>query len=162
MASKQFVASDIITDAVDRCFALIQQYHRGVIVPWSAIESTSGFARQSTHWSAFLRRFRRKTRDERGIVLWPVTGVGLQLCTVEDQLRRVPLARAARAARQLKRGHEALSSIDDKELSLSQRDERFMRAMLLSESIVKATTTKALLARPESVLSFSRVAGEAS
>jgi hypothetical protein len=116
-----FEAKDIIGDAVRRAVKLFAARKRGDVVAWAEIEATAGFGKDSPHWVAFNKRFRRDFLNASGIAVWPVSGTGLQLCTHEFQLKHLPLARQRRACRQFTKSLNAVLSLPDKELTDHQR-----------------------------------------
>lgn len=116
-----FEAKDIIGDAVARAVKLFAAHKRGDVIPWATIESAAGFDKESPHWTAFNQRFRRDFERNHGIAVWPVTGVGLKLCTHEFQLLELPLLRQKRACRQFTRSMRAVTALPDKELTTHQR-----------------------------------------
>lgn len=148
-----FVEKDIIGDAVRRSVKLFAQYHRGEIVGWEEIEETAGFDRFSPHWHAFSKRARRDFREETGIVLWPVTGIGLELLTIKDQLHRRSISRQRRATRQMTRDLIELRAIPDRELSEHDRRLKYSkidRARQARRSVLYAVRVSHILARPSS------------
>lgn len=116
-----FDAKQAITNAVQSALTLFGQHVRGDVVTWAAIDQTTGIDRGSSHWTAFNKRFRRDFLNSTGIALWPVAGVGLQLCTLSFQLKELPLLRQRRAVRQYTKSLNAVRSIPDAELSTHQR-----------------------------------------
>ena len=117
-----FASKDVISDAVARVVSLLSPHKRGDVVSWEQIETAAGFERESTHWSAFNRRMRKCFRQNTGIVLWPVNGIGLKLLTTDEQLNMRSISRQRRAIRQLTRDVIELKALPDSELSDHQRN----------------------------------------
>jgi hypothetical protein len=120
-------AKDVVSDAVARVIRLAAGYARGQVIPWILIEQVAGFDRESTHWPAVDRRWRRELRKTRGITTEAVPGVGLKLHTVNDQVNRRSEKRRARASRQLSRDAEELRATPDRELTQSLKDQKYRR-----------------------------------
>lgn len=116
--------SKAVTDAVERTLRALAAYQRGQVCPWSAVEKAAGFERGTTHWTAFRVRLDRAVMRTRGVTLWAVPGVGLQLLDVADTLRVVPKKRNARARRQYTKTIRSLAAIPARELTDRQQIER--------------------------------------
>lgn len=116
-----FKAKDIISEAVERALELFRGYARGHVVPWLLIEETTGLSRESSHWTAFNKRFRRDFLNETGVLVWPVAGEGLKLVTEQEQLGRCQDARRRRSLRQLTRAVTELRALPDDSLSEHER-----------------------------------------
>lgn len=121
MMATKFAEKDIITDAVTRVMEVLDQFARGEVCSWERIETAAGFDRESSHWSAFVMRLKRRHRRERGIVLFAVSGVGFKLLTTDEQLNMRSEHRLKKAIRQLTRDREELRCTPDVELSHFQR-----------------------------------------
>lgn len=122
-----FEEKAVITAAVERAVALFARHKRGDVVPWAAVEKAAGFPRFSPHWTQFNKRFRRDFRDQTGIEVWPVAGVGLKLCTPQEQLTDVPQKRQARSLRQMGRGIAALKALPNEELTAHEQTVKFRK-----------------------------------
>lgn len=132
---QDFVQSDTITEAVNKALALFDGLPRGSVVPWEQIEQATGILRESQHWTAFNRRFRRDFREATGIVLWWFKGCnGLKLTTTQEQLNVVPLKRQQRALRQVARGAKELAALPDADLSDHQRAAKYVRLNQIKNS----------------------------
>lgn len=114
-----FTAKDVITNAVNDTMKLLRTRKRGDTATWAELERAAGFTRESPHWTAYDRRFRRDFLNESGIKLFAVNGVGLKLMTHEEQL--FDKSRQQRANRQLWRGNKELTALPSRELSDHQR-----------------------------------------
>lgn len=122
-----FEPKDVISDAVASAVKIITPRKRGEIIAWEQIETAAGFGRESPHWGAFNKRMRRQVRQDTGIVLWPVNGIGLKLLSTEEQLHMRSIARQRRAIRQMTRDLVELKALPDKELSDHQRTVKYRK-----------------------------------
>lgn len=114
-----FKTKSVISNAVEATLQLLRQRKRGDVVTWAELETTADFDRDSKHWTAYDRRFRRDFLKETGIKLFAVSGTGLKLMTASEQL--LDESRQRRANRQLWRGNKELESLPGRELSDHQQ-----------------------------------------
>jgi hypothetical protein len=80
-----------------------------------------------------LAHVRRRLERERGISTWPDPTVGYKLCTTAEQLR-IPVLRARRAIRQVRRGRRSVEALPEKSLTVNQRRARAFLAERSRES----------------------------
>lgn len=117
----RFEEKQAIKGAVAAALELLRKHKRGDVVPWAAIEGAAGFERYTRHWAAFLKRTRRDFMGETGICLWPVTDVGMELLTTQDQLITRSAKRRRKALRQMRRDVKELAAIPDADLTSRQK-----------------------------------------
>lgn len=122
-----FDAKDVITDAVNAVVLVMRRYGRGDVVPWPLIESTAGFARQTQHWTAFVRRLKRELRHGRGVTLTAIPGVGWRIDTQGQQLHDRSIRRQRRAVRQMTMDVVELKALPDEELSDHERTTKYRK-----------------------------------
>ena len=129
-----------ITDAVDAVYAATRDLRRGQTLLHETIERLLGVSRHVGMYDHVVRRVRRRLQDERAIATWPEPTVGYRLCTVAEQLA-LPLHRARRASRQIRRGIRSVEALDGAELTIHQRvlQARTLEAAITSESHVRAS-----------------------
>ena len=148
-----FEAKDVIGEAVSRAVTLFTSHTRGDVVPWALIEAAAGFGRLSPHWAQFNKRFRRDFRNRSGVEVWPVPGVGLKLCTPDEQIRDVPERRQARSLRQLTRAVAAVKAMPDRELTDHQRvfkSHKLAQAREARRAVLQSVRLGHKLAKPSS------------
>jgi hypothetical protein len=116
-----FDTNDFITKAVQAVTSLILSRERGAVLAWPDVEGSAGFTRRSSHWSAFVRRLKRDLRDNSGLTLHALPGVGYKIETVDEQLNARAIRRHRRARRQLDADVKELAALPDTLLSDHQR-----------------------------------------
>ena len=79
------------------------------------------------------RHLKRLLREERGIVLWSVFGVGYRLLTAAEQIVVPARERGKRARRQLRRAVREIAATPTEELSEVERNSRSFRLRELQD-----------------------------
>lgn len=138
-----------ITDAVDAVYAATRDLRRGQTLLHETIERLLGVARHAGMYDHVVKRVRRRLQDERAIATWPEPTVGYRLCTVAEQLA-LPLHRARRASRQIRRGIRSVAVLDQADLTLHQR---VLQARTLEAATQTALHVSASIREHDSMLS---------
>jgi hypothetical protein len=112
---------EVITKGVNAVVRLIVERGRGHVVTWEEVESLSGFARYSQHWSALMLRLKRDLRKLYGMTVTAVTTIGLRIDTPAEQLHERSVRRLRKARRQVDMDVKELESLPGELLSDHQR-----------------------------------------
>jgi hypothetical protein len=135
-----FETKPVILDLAELLYARAGQLDRGDVLRTEEVEVVTGCVRYEDCWTTLLKKFRRLMLDRRHIALWPVPGVGYRLCTKDEQLNLITVARQRRAARQLSRSLREVGAMPNRELTLHQQRVRALkvRQMLATRRQIKA------------------------
>lgn len=109
-----------ITEAVDTVYALTIALKRGEMLTHSAVREVLGIVPHEGPWDHIIRKVGRRLQKERGIAFWPNIRDGCKLCTVAEQLT-LPIERAKRGLRQVRKGRKSVEALPDTSLSIQQR-----------------------------------------
>lgn len=128
-----------LSDIAKKIMDATASMKRGDIIPFAMIESVSGITRYTTGWASVVKKLKRLMLQERQIALWPVVSVGYKLCTKEEQLNKLPVARQKRATRQITRSIFETESLDTEGLSDHQKRVKALRVhqMIQSRRLIK-------------------------
>jgi hypothetical protein len=109
-----------VTSAVDGLFLLSNQYERGQIIPWDAIEDIAG-ERNSNRGKYTILKWRRRLEREREIVTLCADTVGVRLLTHKETAAEIPRIRQRKAYRQIRRAIKQTALVDVSRLSMHER-----------------------------------------
>lgn len=110
-----------IRDYVDRLFDEFQSFQRGRLLPWRRIELILGHSIDEGRGRYIVDLFRRRLRQEKGIVTRAVYGQGLRFLTHEDALTDVPIYRFRKAARQMHYGLSESKAISTRSMGVHKK-----------------------------------------
>jgi hypothetical protein len=128
-----FVETDRIAASVEAVYALTLGLNRGQILTHEDIAGVLNLAPHEGSWDHVVNKVRRRLERERGISTWPDPTVGYKLCTTAEQLL-IPVLRARRAIRQVRRGRRSVEALPEKSLTVNQRRARAFLAERSRES----------------------------
>lgn len=113
-----FEKSVEVAEQVSLVYDHASKLERGQLLTHRAVTSILGVAPHEGSYDHVVRVVRRRmlNEDPRGIAMWPVTGVGYRLCTVEEQLE-IPTRLARRGLRRFRWGRKSGEAIPVNDLT---------------------------------------------
>lgn len=120
-----FEESAVITEGVERLFALADSHERGQFIAWDKIEAAAGFSRNDVQCRYIVSKFFKRYLRERGIAFRPEPGVGYRMLTESEQVRVCGRDRNRKAFRQLGTAIKEIEGGDVEKLSMADRRLRF-------------------------------------
>jgi hypothetical protein len=152
-ARPDFRRSARVEAMVEALFQVCLRLDRGDTLANETITETLGFGPDRPAWRYCARCLARRVEHERGITLWPDYGVGLRLCTQDEQLNMVPRKRAMKAARQHRRARNSLAALPTDGLTPHQLMVRSRRMDQQEQAEAKIReslrTAQAIYGRPD-------------
>ena len=118
-------------DIIELLYRATVDAQRGQIVPHEFVEETLGLGRKERLYYYLVSQWRSLMRERKGIAVWPVSGTGWRLETIEGQIVGIPQRRLKKQKNQVKLTSKDVNAIDTSTMSLhEQRLYQSTRTML--------------------------------